>query len=62
MSIVAEIIDRVRHAVFPASDEPQDRSTRQAVQMDELSDEWVIALAQADYSHLPSRDDPPPMR
>ncbi len=55
-----ELLDRVLPR-FRAT--PEDRSTRRAVRLDELSDEWVIALAQADYSHLPSRKDtPPPMR
>jgi hypothetical protein len=55
-----ELMDRVKHAFIPHA--PESRSTRQSLRMDELSNEWASELTRADYSHLPSREDTPPMR
>lgn len=51
MSII-ELLERVKHAVFPVAEVPEDRPTRGSLRIDEMDEELVRALHAANVDHL----------
>lgn len=52
---ITEILERVRHAVFPVAGLPENRPSRRALHIHEMDDEIVLALQSANVDHLGSK-------